>query len=614
MTTLLQVKDAFKSYGSRAIFEGAGFAVGAGEHVGVIGPNGAGKTTLFRALTGEEDLDRGEIARSRELRLGYLAQHEDAELNRTVAEYITRGSLTPEWELRSLGRGLGLANELFDRPVAELSAGYRMRVKLLKLLGERPNLMLLDEPTNYLDLETLLVLENFLQSFDGAFLLISHDREFLRRTTDHILEVEGGEITKYPGSLDDYFEYKDTLRRQLEAQAMSQEARRREVLDFVARFGAKASKAKQAQSRLRSLDRMDKVEIKPLAVRAKIRIPDPDRVPKQALHLENLTVGYPGRRVLEDVSWDLVGGDRVGVVGLNGAGKTTLLKTLAGKLTPLSGKIERGFGLTWSIYGSEAAESLDESKTVLQSLVDAAPSDTPLQDINDMAGALLFSGGDMAKKVEVLSGGERSRVALGAVLLQRSSCLLLDEPTNHLDFYTVEAMGEALRGFKGSVVLVSHDRSFIARVSNRILEVSNGKARLYPGDYDDYVWSLSKGVLAERVATPTSESPRGTAADGAAKATGEKVGGGALRERWAAIDKRVRQIRKRLDELTTAIDKHHAEQSRLNDELASLPGGDPKMNELSRALGAAGAALVACETEWLELADEESKLREERGA
>ncbi len=232
---LLQVQGGNKSFGPRTLFDGASFAVNEEEHVGVIGPNGAGKTTLFKILTGEESLDSGQIVRSRALRLGYLAQHDEWTTDTTIEGYLTQHCHTPIWKLKTLGHGLGLADDMFDRPIASFSGGFRMRVKLLSLIGQEPNLMLLDEPTNYLDLETLLVLENFLQDFKGAFLLISHDREFLRRTTDHILEVEAGDMTKYNGNIDDYFEQKTMLRSQLEARAMSIQEKRKEVLDFVAR-------------------------------------------------------------------------------------------------------------------------------------------------------------------------------------------------------------------------------------------------------------------------------------------------------------------------------------------------------------------------------------------
>jgi ATP-binding cassette subfamily F protein 3 len=237
LENLIQLQKGSKGFGSKTLFDAASFAVNEHEHVGVIGPNGAGKTTLFKILTEEESLDSGTLVRSRRLRLGYLSQHDQWTAGETVESFVERGATMPIWEMKALGAGLGLSETHYASAVDSLSGGYRMRAKLLRLIGSQPNLMLLDEPTNYLDLETLLVLEKFLQGFDGAFLLISHDREFLRRTTDHTLEVEAGDVVKYNGNIDDYFEQKEMLRSQLEARAQSLEEKRKEILDFVARFG-----------------------------------------------------------------------------------------------------------------------------------------------------------------------------------------------------------------------------------------------------------------------------------------------------------------------------------------------------------------------------------------
>ncbi|MBU6375572.1 MAG: ATP-binding cassette domain-containing protein, partial [Bdellovibrionales bacterium] len=493
MENLIQLQQGSKSYGSKVLFDQASFAINADEHVGVIGPNGAGKTTLFKALIGEESLDSGEIVRSRSLRLGYLSQYDQWGPSETIEEFISRGATLPLWELKSLGRGLGLLDDHYTRPIQSFSGGYRMRAKLLRMLGAQPNLMLLDEPTNYLDLETLLVLEKFLQGFNGAFLLISHDREFLRRTTDHIVEVESGSITKFNGNIDDYFEQKELLRQQLESRALSVEQRRKEVLDFVARFGAKATKARQAQSRLKSLDRLETIEVKALPTRARFRIPAPARAGKLVLDVRSADLGYPERQVLRGLDLRLMGGEHLAVVGLNGAGKSTLLKSLAGRLPLQSGTVEHGFEASFAFFAQHVAEELNPDHTVLRALQQKAHPAVLPQEILDLAGTLLFAGDDVQKPIRVLSGGEKSRVALGQVLLQKASCLLLDEPTNHLDFDTVESLAQALEKYEGSIVVVSHDRSFIRRVGTKILEVHQGRASTYPGSYDEYVWSVEKG-------------------------------------------------------------------------------------------------------------------------
>jgi ATP-binding cassette subfamily F protein 3 len=497
MSNLLQLQSGWKSFGPKKLFEDASFAINEGEHVGVIGPNGAGKTTLFKILTEEQHLDAGEVVKSKALRVGYLAQHDHWGPGQTVSEYLS-DCVTPLWDLKRLGRELGIAEDMFDRPISSFSGGFRMRCKLLYLIGQDPNLMLLDEPTNYLDLETTLVLENFLQGYKGAFLLISHDREFLRRTTDHILEVEQAAITKYNGNIDDYFEQKELLRSQLEARAMSIKEKREEVLAFVARFGAKASKASQAQSRLKSLDRLETIELKPLSVGAHIRIPPPAKAGKIIATVENANLGYGSKTVLKNVNFTLNNGDHLAVVGLNGAGKSTFLKALAKVLEPQSGRVELGYQVSLGYYAQHVAESLNPNDTVIDAMTAKAHPSVEWQESLNMAGSLLFSGDDVKKKVSVLSGGEKSRVALGQILLQKSPFLVLDEPTNHLDFQTVEALTQSLMSYTGTVAVVSHDRSFIRRVGTKILEVNNGRVDVYNGTYDEYVWSLERGILSQR--------------------------------------------------------------------------------------------------------------------
>lgn len=495
---LLQLNGGHKQFGLKVLFDNARFSINEGEHVGVIGPNGAGKTTLFKIIVGQESLDSGELVTAQKLKIGYLEQEAHEPIDVSAERFLESSCIKPLWQLKRLGKDLGLTEEHFQQTFHELSGGYRMRMKLLALIGNEPNLMLLDEPTNYLDLESILALEKFLQSYEGAFLLISHDREFLRRTTDHTLEVELGEITKFPGHIDDYFEQKAQLRTILEAQAANQEAKRKHIQSFVDRFGAKATKARQAQSRLKMLEKMEKIEIKDLPTRAKIRIPPPIHTGKETLRIENANLGYEDKVVISDLNLRLEKGAHLGVVGFNGAGKSTLLKSLAGRLPLLKGELHFGYEVSLSYFAQHVAEELHPQNSVLDCLRMSAHPQLNEQDILNIAGSLLFSGDDLNKKVEVLSGGEKSRVALGQILLKRSPLLLMDEPTNHLDFDTVEALTEALKNYPGTVVVVSHDRSFIGRIATKILEIRNGRAEVYPGSYDDYLWSLEKGSLKDR--------------------------------------------------------------------------------------------------------------------
>lgn len=568
---LLQLKNGVKTFGARTLFESASFSIDAGEKVGVIGPNGAGKSTLFRILTEQESLDSGDITKSTGLRLGYLAQEDKWESDATVESYLCSQSLTPLWDLKRMAPRFGLPVEYFVREIKGLSGGYRMRAKLLHLVASQPDLMLLDEPTNYLDLETLVVLENFLQTTDQAFLLISHDREFLRRTTDHILEVELGQITKFAGNIDDYFEQKELLREQMEKAALSAQAKRNAVLDFASRFGAKATKARQVQSRLKALEKMEVIEVKALPTQARIRLPDPLRTGKTTVQLQNVELGYGEKTVLRHLQLELGRGDHLGVVGVNGAGKSTLLKALAGELSPLRGQVMFGQGVEVAYFAQHVAEKLHPEDTVLEAMGQYAHTDVSRQELLDLAGCLLFGGDDVQKKVRVLSGGEKSRVALGQILMKRASLLLLDEPTNHLDFHTVEALTQALASYPGSVVIVSHDRGFVGRTATKILEIRDGQAEFYPGTYDEYVWSVQKGVLSEREAGAAGSRPITTTevgSKGEASVT-EKFN---FKERKKQLEKEVKAREKEMRQLDIDLAAKRERLLDFNEKLMSVTG------------------------------------------
>ncbi len=607
MSNLLQLQEGSKAYGAKLLFDHANFSINEGEHVGVIGPNGAGKTTLFKILTNQEVLDEGTITRSKSLRIGYLAQHDNWKEGETIEDYLSKDCVTPIWELKALGKGLGLSEELFQAPITSLSGGYRMRCKLLYLIGQEPNLMLLDEPTNYLDLETLVVLENFLQSYKGAFLLISHDREFLKRTADHILEVEGGEIIKFNGTIEDYFEQKTMLRQQLAARAMSLQEKRKEILDFVARFGASATKASQAQSRLKSLARMETIELKPLPVTASIHLPPPTKTGKLILNLKGAELGYgkgeSEKVILKNVRFLLQNGDHLAVVGVNGAGKSTLLKALAGLLPPLRGDVESGYQVSIGYFAQHVAENLRSTDTALEAMTRDAHPDVTRQEGLNLAGSLLFSGDDVHKKISVLSGGEKARVALGRILLQRCPCLILDEPTNHLDFQTVEALTQALVKYPGTVVIVSHDRSFVRRVGTKILEIRNGSVELYPGTYDDYVWSVQKGALSQRVeqvATPQKTATINSPSTG---------GGGGYKEQRKTLDKLLRQAERRIEEIDALLPKHQEKLHHLNDRIGETSGAE--LSKLIQEIGEIQKTIDQLESDWLAMSEQREQTQNE---
>jgi len=588
---LLQLQKANKHFGTKTIFEEASFAVNAGEHIGVIGPNGAGKSTLFKILVGQQELDSGQIIKSQQLRVGYLEQESEWNLNQTSEEYLEDHCSKKLWELKQIGEGLGLSDDHFKTPLHQLSGGYRMRMKLLYLIGKEPNLMLLDEPTNFLDLESILALESFLQNYEGAFLLISHDREFLRRTTLSTLEVEAGDITKFPGHIDDYFEQKNQLRTVLEAQAANMDAKRKHIQEFIDRFGAKASKAKQAQSRMKQLEKMETIEIKDLSVKARIAIPSPIHTGKESLSLEDADLGYQGNIILKDVTVRLKRGTHLGIVGVNGAGKSTLLKSLAGTLSLIKGQRSLGYQVSLGHFSQHSAEQLEMEDRVIDALEKVAHRDLKKQEILNLAGSLLFSGDDVYKKIKLLSGGEKSRVALGQILLKRCPVLLLDEPTNHLDFETVEALTEALREYDGTIVVVSHDRSFIGRVSNQILEIRDGMVHVYPGTYDEYVWSVQRrnktstaptSVVINKVEAPKINVPKGN-----------------IKEEIRKQNAKNRDLQNQLLKLEEKLQSLESLRLLKTEELIKVEGA--KATQLAKELNHISEQVIQFETDMLEI-------------
>lgn len=599
---LLQLQNGFKQYGAKILFEDVALAINEGEHIGVIGPNGAGKTTLFKILVEQDSFDSGQIVKTQRLRIGYLEQEAEWSLDTSAEEYLEKNSLKPIWEVKRIGTDLGLTEEHFRSPLKSLSGGYRMRMKLLALIGQEPQLMLLDEPTNFLDLESVLALEDFLRSYKGAFMLISHDREFLRKTTESTVEIEGGDITKFPGHIDDYFEQKEQLKQMLEAQAANLDLKRKHIQSFIDRFRSKATKAKQAQSRIKQLEKMDSIDLKPLPVRSRIRIPPPIHTGKETLQIDNANIGYHGKTILNNVNLRLERGVRLGVVGYNGAGKSTLLKTIAERLPLIGGSLKYGYQVTASYFAQHVTEELALDDTVLESLQKAAQSDLKAQDILNMAGSLLFSGDDIYKKIKVLSGGEKSRVALGQILLRRRPFLIMDEPTNHLDFDTVEALTEALRHFEGTLIVVSHDRSFIRRVSTKILEIRDHRAEIYPGTYDDYIWSLEQTRMRE---TESSEP--------ATKSTKNEVNLAPEKFNYKEVTKSMQADIRELQRKMTKCEELVFNLSKKRDELTNelLQARGPRAQEISKELKNCSNEITRLEDDFLMHAEKQEQLEKQ---
>lgn len=592
---LLQLANGTKSFGTKMLFANSTFSINENERVGVIGPNGAGKSTLFRIITGDEHLDSGTLVKKNNLRLAILRQDQQVPLEMDGISWIQQQSGAPVWELTRLLDDLAITGDMVHRPLGELSGGYRMRVQLCALLASKPDLLLLDEPTNYLDIQTLIILENLLINLDCTFLLISHDREFLRRTTDHILDVEQGDIIKYPGSIDDYFEQKALLREQLEKTAKGVEARKQEIRDFAARFGAKATKARAVQSRLKQLDKMESIDIKPLPSMARINIPQPQTPGRIDVIARDMALGYGERAVLRNTSFEITSGDKVAIVGENGAGKSTLVKAIAGRLDVMAGKIDQTVSVRSAYYAQHVAAELPSGATIIEVLSGAAPAQTPDQQILDLAGSLLFSGDDVKKRISTLSGGEKARVALGKILLSGSNLLILDEPTNHLDFYTVEALAHSLRSFKGNVIFVSHDQTFVKTVATKIIEVRGGAATIYHGTYDDYIWSLRKGSMRQAtVATSPKADPTREAVAPQPRAVSSHR---EERER----QKQAATARRRLEKRGAAIEEKLVALQTEQEQVTAGLAANPADMELVNRLASIAIEIQSLETEWMDV-------------
>jgi ATP-binding cassette, subfamily F, member 3 len=494
MAVLLQVRDAYKSYGSQLLLDGAEATLTDDVKVGFVGRNGAGKSTLLRVLLGEEELDHGEVIRHPKLRLGYLRQHDPFLPGETAQEFLMRDSGQPDWKCGEVAGEFELKGDYLNGPLAKLSGGWQTRVKLAALLLHEPNLLLLDEPTNFLDLRTQILLEHFLRHFKEACLIVSHDRTFLAATCDHTLDLTRGKLTMFPGKIEAFLENERERREHNERSNAAVMAKRRHLEDFIARNKARASTATRAKSKSKQLEKLELVEVASDEPTARIRAPQVEPRQGPALRCRNLAIGYPERQVAAGIDLEIDHGWRAAIVGDNGQGKTTFLRTVVESLPALAGEVRWGYGCKIGIYAQHVYTSLPEKKTVLEYLEDAAVPGTKDQWILDQAGSMLFKGDAVEKPISVLSGGERARLCLTGLLLSQYNVLVLDEPGNHLDVDTVEALADALVDYKGTVIFTSHDRHFMKRVATCIVEVRDGRVVNYRGQYDAYLYAVNKEI------------------------------------------------------------------------------------------------------------------------
>jgi ATP-binding cassette, subfamily F, member 3 len=499
---LLQIRNIYKSYGDKKIFEDASVSIMEKQKIGVIGRNGAGKSTLFKMIMGLEEIDKGEVQHLPELRLGYIPQVDPFTPDETILGFLTRYTKREDWECAKTAGQFQLKGDMLNRPIGDLSGGYQMRVKLTATLLFEPNLLLLDEPTNYLDLSTLILLENFLKTFKGGFLCITHDREFIKKTCTSTMEVEHGQIVFHPEPLEDYLEFKEEQVALALLVNKNIESKQKQLQTFVDRFGAKASMAKSAQSKAKQIAKMDtkKIGIAHALSTVKMVIPKVQDRTGNALKIENMDIGYSTKTVASNIDIEVEKTRKVAILGDNGQGKSTLLKTIASKLDPLTGCYKWNENLKIAFYAQHVNLALDPSQTVEGYLKECAINKTRDELIYKMMGNFLFKGGDSKKTISVLSGGEKARLCLAGIFLGEFDVILLDEPTNHLDFETVESMGAALGEFNGTVFVVSHDRTFVNLLADEIWEVQNGMVKRVLGSYEDYVWQKEQEALRQNVA------------------------------------------------------------------------------------------------------------------
>jgi len=525
-----------KQYGRQILFVDASFQFNPGEKVGLVGPNGSGKTTLFRMIVGEETPDEGDVSVPRKLTIGYFRQDVEEMAGRSVLDeaiagsgrvgdlhhelealqhamsdparagemdavlarfgevqeaYDHLGGYALESQAREVLHGLGFDDERIDGDVGALSGGWKMRVAMARVLLGRPDVLLMDEPTNHLDIESIVWLESFLKTRPGALLMTSHDRQFMNRVVTRIAEIDGGEIVTYSGDYDFYERERQVRETNREAAYARQQAMLAKEQRFIERFSAHAAKAAQVQSRIKALDKIEKIELPKKRQVVRFDFRRPPRSGEEVATLDGVTKAYGRRLVHDSLSFTIRRGERWCVMGKNGAGKTTLLRMVAGVLAPDAGTVRLGASLKLGYFAQQSLDLLHPDLTVWEQIEKDFPRES-VGTLRSLLGAFQFSGDEVEKKVRALSGGEKSRLVMARMLLEPPNFLVLDEPTNHLDLATKEMLVEALRDFEGTMLFVSHDRTFLRGLSNRVLELggetgTDPQPHLYPGSYVEYV-------------------------------------------------------------------------------------------------------------------------------
>ena len=637
---IAQAQDLEQRFGGNTIFSNISFSVPDNARIGLVGPNGAGKTTLLKIMTGQQEPTSGQFTINKGLKVGYIAQENALDENKTIwdemltvfdnlieknkritkmqeqiaehpededllkrydqlaYDFEQEGGFTYQAEIKSILNGFNFKENTWQKVIRTLSGGEKTRLAFVKLLLQKPPVLLLDEPTNYLDLDTLDWLEAFLKNYQGAIITVSHDQYFLDHLANQIFELNFGKLTTFKGNYSQYVKERELMNNQQEAAYEKQQEKIKKEEEFIQKNLVRASTTKRAQSRRKALDKMGR--IKPPKHKQKVRINFTSDRPsgKEVLIAKDLTIGYPDKTMVSDIDFQVNKNDRVAIIGPNGIGKSTLLKTIMKKLEPKDGSIKYGASLDIGYYDQEL-QSLDPSKTVLDTIWDRHKT-MPEKEVRSILASFLFTAEDIDKTVGQLSGGQKARLTLTVLSLEKDNFLLMDEPTNHLDIEAKEVLEQALDNYDGTLLFVSHDRYFINELANKIISVRDGHAKIYNGNYSYYLDEKAKQAAAVQEAKAEQTENTTSANQNKGKLSYQEQ---------KARDSQKRKLERAVSDAEARIEKLEAEEQEIQTEMANpdIAASFEKLGPLQEKLSAVQEQLDQANTDWenaLEALDE----------